>query len=135
MTSRSQSLAGLVLAASLAAAPAAADIHGEAESDSGTYRVSYMSKVAAPPLNVMHEWIVTILTEAGDPVENAEITVDGGMPAHNHGLPTAPRMTEYLGDGRYRVRGFRFHMRGDWQVTFEIREACRSDTVTFDLRL
>lgn len=128
-------LAGLLLSCTLFAAVATADMHGEAESDSGTYLVGYMSKVKAPALNVMHEWIVTIRTEAGDPVEDAEITIDGGMPAHNHGLPTAPRVTEYLGDGQYRVRGFRFHMRGDWQVTFEIREADRGDTVTFDLTL
>ena len=135
MNTRLIRLAGLVLCASLAGAPAVADMHGEAESNSGIYRVGYTSRVAEPALNVMHEWILTVRTEAGDPVENAEITVDGGMPAHNHGLPTAPRVTEYLGDGQYRVRGFRFHMRGDWQVSFEIRESDRSDTVTFDLTL
>ena len=135
MNSRFKWLAGLLLTGSLVAWPAIADMAGEAESEKGIYRVSFDANVADPPLNVMHEWILTVRTEAGDAVENAEIVVDGGMPAHNHGLPTAPRVTEYLGDGQYRVRGFRFHMRGDWQVSFEIRESDRSDTVTFDLTL
>lgn len=105
------------------------------ESDNGVYRVSYRSSVDPIEINTMHEWVLHIETAAGDPVESAAITVDGGMPAHNHGLPTAPRVTKYLGDGDYRVQGLRFHMRGKWQVSFDIREAERGDTITFELAL
>lgn len=105
------------------------------ESDSGIYRVGYTSSIEPIEINAMHEWVLHIETPEGDPVESAEITVGGGMPAHDHGLPTAPRVTEYLGDGDYRVRGLRFHMRGLWLVSFEIREAERADTVTFELEL
>ncbi len=128
-------IAGALLLAGLAVLPVMADLHGEAESDNGVYSVSYTSAAGKSAVNKMHEWVLHVETPDGDPVENAEITVDGGMPAHDHGLPTAPRVTEYLGDGDYRVRGLRFHMRGEWIVTFDIREADRGDTVTFELTL
>lgn len=119
----------IAIAAVAVAAPEAQD------SDSGVYRVSYTSSLDPIEINAMHEWVLHIETADGDPVESAEITIDGGMPAHNHGLPTAPRVTEYLGDGDYRVQGFRFHMRGKWQVILEISEADRADTITFELTL
>ena len=46
-----------------------------------------------------------IVTDAnGAPVEDARITVDGGMPQHGHGLPTQPRVTRYLGAAPTRSR-------------------------------
>ncbi len=105
------------------------------ETEDGLFRVQYTSALDTVPINRMHEWTLRVETADGDPVEDAEITVDGGMPAHDHGLPTQPRVTEYLGDGDYRVRGLRFHMRGAWQVRFEIRDGDLRDRVTFDLAL
>ena len=54
------------------------------------------------------------------------------MPAHGHGLPTAPRVTEILGDGRYLVNAARFNMAGWWQVTFAI-EGHHADTASFNI--
>ncbi len=105
------------------------------QTEDGHFRVQYTSALDPIPINRMHEWTVRVETADGDPVEDAEIIVDGGMPAHDHGLPTQPRVTEYLGDGDYRVRGLRFHMRGAWQVRFEIRDGELRDRVTFDLAL
>ena len=34
------------------------------------------------------DWIVTVKTADGKPVDNAKVAVDGGMPDHNHGRPT-----------------------------------------------
>ena len=34
------------------------------------------------------------------------------MPEHNHGFPTAPRVTENLGEGDYLLEGMRFNMGG-----------------------
>jgi hypothetical protein len=41
----------------------------------------------------MHAWTVTLATKAGVPVSAATIGIDGGMPRHGHGLPTAPAVT------------------------------------------
>ena len=72
---------------------------------------------------------------AGEPVEDARISVDGGMPQHDHGLPTAPEVTRELGRGDYLVEGLRFHMNGYWEIVVEIRVDGRRDTVTIPLQL
>lgn len=83
----------------------------------------------------LQNWILTVKTADGKPVDDAAVTVDGGMPDHNHGLPTAPRMTEHLGEGRYRIEGVKFSMSGWWELRFDISSAAGPDTVTFNLVL
>ena len=63
------------------------------------------------------------------------ITVDGGMPAHNHGLPTQPRVTQNLGEGCYKVEGLRFHMQGHWEMKIGIESGGATDTVIIPLDL
>ena len=69
------------------------------------------------------------------PVTKAEISIDGGMPDHDHGLPTDPQVTGNLGDGRYRVEGLRFHMQGQWELKITIRADNMEDVVTISLEL
>ncbi len=102
-------------------------------SDHHRFRVAFDGDGMLPPVNVMHSWVLTVTAPDGTAVEGAEITVDGGMPAHGHGLPTAPRVTEELGDGRYRVEGVKFNMPGHWQVTFGIAAGHHTDSATFNL--
>jgi hypothetical protein len=71
----------------------------------------------------------------GNPVDGASFTVDGGMPQHGHGLPTAPRVTRALGDGRYQVDGLKFSMGGWWELRFGITAPAGADSVTFNLKL
>lgn len=87
------------------------------------------------PLNQIHSWTIHIETADGQPVEGAEILVDGGMPQHGHGLPTQPEVTEDLGNGDYRVEGMKFQMLGFWEVKFNINADGQSDNVTFNLIL
>jgi hypothetical protein len=105
------------------------------ESDSGALRASYTSDVAPPPLNRMHAWTLHLETREGIPVEHAELSIDGGMPAHNHGLATAPAVTAYLGNGDYRVEGLRFHMQGDWELRVTVQHDGRSDRIVIPLKL
>lgn len=100
---------------------------------SGGIRVSYESHLTPIRINRMHSWVVRVQDTDGEPIENAEITVTGGMPNHDHGLPTAPRVTRVLEDGGYLVEGMKFHMSGAWQVTVAVTEGGRSESVTFDL--
>jgi hypothetical protein len=83
----------------------------------------------------LHSWILTVKTPDGKPVEDAKITVGGGMPDHNHGLPTSPQMTQHLSDGRYRIEGMKFSMTGWWELKFDISSAAGSDSATFNLVL
>lgn len=97
--------------------------------------VTYSTPGGAPGINRMHSWILHVETVEGVPVEGAEIEVDGGMPAHNHGLPTRPRVTRDLGGGDYRLDGVRFHMRGYWEIVVTIRHDGIEEAVLVPLTL
>jgi hypothetical protein len=104
-------------------------------SDAGLFRVSIQSAVDPIPLNSLHAWTIHVETGAGQPVSDAVISIGGGMPAHGHGLPTEPRVTANLGDGDYRVEGMKFHMQGDWVVTFAISAGGKEDIATLEFQL
>lgn len=97
--------------------------------------VTYTTPDGPPEINRMHSWILHVETDGGDPVEGAEIEADGGMPAHDHGLPTRPRVTEELGDGDYRLDGVRFHMSGYWEMVISIKGDGYEGTVVVPLTL
>lgn len=115
--------------------PADLDFSTEKMSDNGLFNVSVTSNTSPVPLNEMHTWTLTVLNAAGEPVEDAEIIVDGGMPQHGHGLPTAPEVTENLGNGTYLVEGVRFNMLGWWEFALSISSADQQDAITFNLAL
>jgi hypothetical protein len=103
-------------------------------SDSGKLRASYVSAVTPVPLNQIHSWTVHIDTAGGAALDNAQVAFDGGMPAHNHGLATAPAVTA-LGHGDYRVEGLRFHMQGAWELRITVRYDNMSDRIVIPLNL
>jgi hypothetical protein len=98
-------------------------------------KVTWTAPDGPVEINRMHSWILRVETADGEPVTGATIEVDGGMPAHDHGLPTVPRVTEELGGGDYRLDGVRFHMGGQWQLVFTIRVRDVEDTVLVTLDL
>ena len=102
---------------------------------SGFYRIAFDSERSPIPINRIHDWVFTITTPEGDAVVGAVISITGGMPLHNHGLPTQPRMTEELGEGRYLVEGMRFHMHGEWELLVTIDVDGRRDTVVIPLTI
>ncbi|MDC1436783.1 FixH family protein [Gammaproteobacteria bacterium] len=125
------------LAAILFLVLAASDLAAQEvwESSSGSYIVSYSSKVTPIPINQIHQWILHIETADGEPVSDANLELQGGMPLHDHGLPTNPLATEYLGEGNYLIEGVRFHMMGDWEITLEISQGNITDTALIYLRI
>lgn len=78
---------------------------------------------------------VVIKDAQGRPVDDALISVDGGMPEHGHGLPTQPRVTRALGAGVYEIEGVRFSMGGWWELKLAIDSPAGADRVTFNLSL
>jgi hypothetical protein len=104
-------------------------------SQRGMFVVSYRSTLEPIQINKLHAWLIHIENAAGEAVVGATIEASGGMPAHNHGLPTRPRVTAELGGGDYRLDGMRFHMAGQWQVTLRISADGNTDTVVIALTL
>jgi hypothetical protein len=78
---------------------------------------------------------VTVRDTDGRGIDDAQISIDGGMPQHGHGLPTRPRVTRNLGDGAYEIEGVRFNMGGWWEFKLAIAGPRGTDTVTFNLDL
>jgi len=139
-------LAGLGLAALLVGilavvyltAPHAAsgpDTARSKKTANGLFMASFEPEHGIIQQGELQSWLLTVKTAAGAPVEGAAITVSGGMPQHNHGLPTSPQATDYLGEGRYRIDGVKFTMSGWWQLRFAISAAAGSDSVVFNVVL
>ena len=86
-------------------------------------------------LRQMQKVAVRVLDAGGRPIDNASISVGGGMPEHRHGLPTQPRVTRSLGEGVYEIEGVRFSMGGWWELKLAIESPAGADSVTFNLGL
>ena len=78
---------------------------------------------------------VTLRDADGSAIVDAQISIEGGMPQHGHGLPTRPRVTRSVGDGVYEIEGVRFNMGGWWEFRLAIAGSRGADTVTFNLDL
>ena len=103
--------------------------------DRGRYRIASTSTIEPLAINRIHAWVVHVADARGQPVEDADLAVTGGMPMHDHGLPTAPRMTRNLGGGNYLVEGMKFHMGGAWEVVLAVEGPHGTDSLTLHLIL
>jgi hypothetical protein len=81
------------------------------------------------------DWELRVQDANGSDVHPARIALAGGMVAHGHGLPTQPQVTEYLGDGRYRIEGMKFNMMGDWVLVISIVTPTEQDRVNLNISL
>ena len=131
---REKRAAAAVAAVLLLCMPLSDVLADEWVSSRGVYTVSFESSLEPIEINQIHSWILQI-TSDGEPVTGASLAISGGMPAHDHGMPTRPRITAELGNGEYRLEGMRFHMGGDWEVSIEIKANGRTDTVVVTLAL
>ena len=103
-------------------------------SERGVYGIHFESSIEPITINRIHRWTLTI-TSDGQPVTGAALVISGGMPAHDHGMPTSPRVTEEVGDGVYLLEGMRFHMNGRWEVSIKIDANGKRDTAVITLDL
>ena len=71
-------------------------------------------------INEMHSWHIKVIDSQSKPVAMASVSIEGGMPEHDHGLPTQPRVTSEISPGTYLLQGVRFHMPGRWEIKFTI---------------
>ena len=103
------------------------------KSNRGVFMISVTSDLDPVVINQFHNWNVHVKSADGQPVEEAIIEISGGMPAHDHDMPTVPAVTSNMGNGDYLVEGMSFHMPGAWQVMLYISSGKLSDTVVLDL--
>lgn len=101
----------------------------------GELVVTYTTPDGEPVINQMHSWILHIENTDGVEIEGAIVDVEGGMPEHDHGLPTKPRITAELGGGDYKLEGMRFHMSGYWEIVVSITTDAGTSKVTIQMQL
>lgn len=101
---------------------------------SGT-SVRVYSSLSSLQINQLHSWRLAITDAQGNPVSGADVSVVGGMPEHDHGLPTQPLVTDSPAPGHYTLQGVRFHMPGKWQMEFVIATESGTETLLIEFEL
>jgi len=96
------------------------------ESRAGTYVVHWRTPAGAIPRNADFDLEVWVLRDGAPPAELL-LDVNAWMPDHGHGMLRRPR-AERQPDGSFRVEGLLLHMRGHWQVFFEMFEGTLAET-------
>ena len=86
-------------------------------------------------INKMHNWTIDLTSSDGVALIDARISISGGMPEHNHGLPTSPQISSTSTPGRYVAQGIRFHMPGSWEISLNINHKGKTDTVSLKFNL
>jgi hypothetical protein len=104
-------------------------------STSSQFRLRVESSLQPLAINRLHSWTLHLEDAMGQPVVGATIEAEGGMPEHDHGLPTKPQITTTEQMGTYRLEGLRFHMPGDWQIKLVIRTDRATDSILIPLQL
>ena len=104
-------------------------------SEGRAYRATIIPQGDSIPKGKLQRWTLHLETAAGQPVQGAQIGIDGGMPQHGHGLPTKPRVTRALGNGDHLVEGMKFNMGGWWVVKFRVDAEAGRDSVVFNVKL
>ena len=123
--------------------PAPADqpapLEWRATSTNGLFQVAVGPRSGKVLIGKFQVWDLRLADADGNPVFPARFAIGGGMQGHGHGLPTQPRVTDYLTDGRYVVEGMKFNMAGDWTLFLAIEaelgsdHEIRSDQVQIDI--
>lgn len=108
------------------------DISGS--SDKGL-QIEIYSQLSPIVINQIHSWHIRVLDRNGEKQILENLDVFGGMPEHDHGLPTQPVVTTHLDNGDYLLEGVRFHMQGLWQLQIELQLNGVPDTAIIDFNL
>lgn len=128
-------VAGFVGMRFFMAPPSDLDLARSKATDNGLYHVAIEPELEPVQMGPLHSWIVTVTTPDAKPVADATLSIDGGMPQHGHGLPTRPQSAGHIGEGRYRVEGVRFSMKGWWVLKIGVDGPAGHDEADFNIVL
>jgi len=102
-------------------------------SRSGTYEICWRAPDGPIPRNqdfTIEAWVL----RDGAPLREGILTVTAWMPDHGHGMLRRPS-SQRQPDGSFRIEGLLLHMRGHWEVFFEVLEGTLSETADYELDL
>lgn len=98
----------------------------------GSYYMMYSADPDPVPFNETFQ-LIAMVHNGADHAEmytDADLVVDATMPAHGHGMNTAPTVTRDE-NGMYTVDGMLFHMRGWWKIDFTASRNGVTETGSF----
>jgi hypothetical protein len=107
--------------------------HKQQTSDSGRYQAR-LECATAPLVGAFQECSLHLDSPQALPAD-LQIAVDGGMPAHGHGLPTAPQAIATGKPGEFRIDGLKYSMSGEWVLGFLLQSGSTQDKVVFQFTL
>ena len=111
--------------------PAPAAESAERPSTSGRYFVVLRPAKIPIPVNEWMDFAIEVRRRDAAPVELTELALDGGMPAHGHGLPTAPTVLRGERATVFRATGVRFNMGGRWELRVLLVDGQGGDVAVF----
>ena len=102
---------------------------------SGNYAIDYSFSPDPIPKNEHFSMqLVVTRKDGGNLPEDFSILVDADMPAHGHGINTAPEI-KILPSGTYQVDGLLFHMGGQWELYIDVMEGGIPDRATIPIEM
>ncbi len=108
------------------------------ESNGGAYYVMYRTQPAEIPMNEIFSVELRVYQnqDADRPLNIAPeaLQADARMPAHAHGMNVVPSVTR-AENGALRVEGMLFHMRGHWEMYFDITRDGVTERAQTDVNL
>ncbi|TXH70185.1 MAG: hypothetical protein E6Q83_06570 [Thiothrix sp.] len=103
-------------------------------SSQGLFKVQLMCK-HLPSVGPFQDCQLALTNGQDQAISEAKISIDGGMPSHGHGLPTAPVVSPLDGQGHYRIDGLQYNMPGAWLLGFMIKTSVGQDKVIFSFEI
>ena len=86
--------------------------------------------VAAPSVGEFQNCTLKLKSAQALP-RDLRIAIEGGMPAHGHGLPTAPKVVATDTAGEYRIEGLKYSMTGEWLLGFMLQSQSLNDKIVY----
>jgi cytochrome c peroxidase len=102
-------------------------------SSSGQYQAT-LTCATAPAVAIFQECSLQLRSEQALPPD-LTLAVDGGMPSHGHGLPTAPQAIPTDKAGEFRIDGLKYSMTGEWVLGFWLHSAAGQDKIVFQFTI
>lgn len=103
-------------------------------STKGLFKVQLMCR-HPPSVGPFQDCQIELLNGQSQVINDAKISLDGGMPSHGHGLPTAPVVSLLDEQGHYRIDGLQYNMPGAWLLGLIIQTAAGQDKVVFSFEI
>lgn len=97
-----------------------ATLDHQLQSNDRIYEVSWSSDPTPIPVNEFFTMDVEVRRN-GTLLASGDLVVDAAMPHHNHGMNHLPHI-ERTGTGQWHVQDMLFHMPGDWELYFDIKQ-------------